>query len=96
MTNRIVGQDSKSPVAELLIERKRLKIECVAMGMNAATNQGFTFCGRHEAAAYSALSMVFSNPELLDKQPVPMGISDKAADNDTVAPGKCGEIMIIF
>ncbi len=96
MTSWIIGQGSKSPVAEPLIERKRLKIECVAMRMNAATSQGFTLCSRHEAAAYSALSMVFSDPELLDKQPVPMCISDKATDNDAVATGKCGETTIIF
>lgn len=96
MTRWIIGQSAESAVTQLMIEWECLEIECIAMRMNAATGQGLAFCGSHEAAAYSALSMVFSNPELLDKQPVPMGISDKTADNDAVATGECGEITIIF
>lgn len=67
MTNWVISQTSESLVAQLLIERQCLKIKSVAMRMNAATSQGFTFCGSHEAAANSALAMVFSDPELPDK-----------------------------
>lgn len=67
MANRIVGQGAESGVTQLLIKRKCLKIECIAMRMNAATSQCFPFCGSHEAATYSALSMVFSDPKLPDK-----------------------------
>ncbi len=96
MTHWIIGQAAKTAVTEFLIKWERLKIECVAMRMDATASQGFIFCDSHQTATNSALSMVFSNPKLLDKQPAPMGISDKATNNDTVATRKYDEVTIIF
>ena len=96
MTDGVIRQTSEDLVAQLLIKRQRLEIERVAMGMDAATGHGFTFRGSHEAGADSVLSMAFSDPELLDKQPVPVGVSDQATDDDSIAAREDGEIAIVF
>lgn len=96
MAHRVVPQNSESLVAQLLIKGQCLEIERITMRMNAAPGQGFTFRGGHEAAANAALPIIFRHPELLDKQPVPMGVSDQATNNDAVASGKHGETPIIF
>lgn len=81
MVNGIIVQLAEDFVTELLVERKRLKIESIQMRVETTATTRLALGYAHESPAEPASLESACNPELFDEQPVPPRVAEQAADN---------------
>ncbi len=84
VANRIILQLAEDLVTELLVERKRLEIVSITMRVGTSATTRLVFRRLHESPAKSTSPKSVCNPKLLDEQPVPMRVTEEAADNLSV------------
>jgi hypothetical protein len=85
MANGVIIQLTEDVVTELLVERKRLKIESITMRVETTATTRLVLRCAHETPTEAASPESVRNPELFDEQPVPGRVAEESSDNLSVA-----------
>ncbi len=76
----IVVQTAKNVITKRLVKRKRLKVEGVAMCVEATASMCLVLRRPHKASANAVAPDSLCHPKLFDEKPVPVRITNEAAD----------------
>ena len=84
MANGIIVQLAEDVVTDLLVERKRLKIEGITMCVETTATTRLVLRCTHETPTEAAPPESVRDPQLFDEQPVPGRVAEESTDNFSV------------
>jgi hypothetical protein len=90
----VVVQLSKDAIAESLVKGEGLKVEGVAMGMEATAGMRLVLRCPHQAASDALAPESLRHPKLLDEEPAPVRVADQAANKLRAETGDDHQIVI--
>lgn len=92
MASWAVRQRAEGLVPEMPVEREALEVVGVELSGVAADLNRLCFYLSHEVSAEALSTELVTQPEVRDKQPVPVLLANNTADNaDVGVPNKCCE-----
>mgnify|MGYP007132080056 CR=1 FL=1 len=81
MSSRKIAKLAEHPVVVLAVEVRRLKTECVQIGVLGAASTCFLFGEREELVSVSLTAEIATDPEQVNVEPLPVSFPDDAASD---------------